>query len=708
MESGKFTIEDSEIAELLGRQNFTTKDSAIYELIKNCYDAGAKFCNIYIDNDSIRIFDDGIGMNYENIKKDWMHVGKSSKGYIDNKSNRVLTGSKGVGRFATARLGNSVKIISKKENNEPILWETNWEFSSFTKIQDDLLQGTNIEITDLRDTWRPNDIKKLENFLMRAYKNEEMKVIIHYKQENPIQITPIFKNIKLGVNCSSKITLDYKSDEMKLVVLIESDEFTDEIASIIDINKIKVYQETFNMQYEVNIFDSNEDLENLLSYLGDFSAEFYFGLSKQQKDMAKHYMYKYNGLELIDVDIALYRNDFSISSLEGKKDWLSISSRARKSPAAASHLTGSWRVRLNQISGFVQIDKINNKNLKDLANRQGIEEDDYYDIFCKIIHFGLGRFEKQRQSIIRKIVQYRGDEKRPAKNEVLKEFLNKPLSVKEMSEEKVTSLASEIKGFQKEANEKSKVFKESEQKYKYDVRILNVLATQGLRASAIAHELHNNRNNLSSGYIDIVDALKEYGFWEELLSDEYTKVSYKNVPLTLDNLNKINHKLLVFLDIILNKIEKRKFKSKVEDIEETISKTIKLWNKQYDWVLIKFDLIYDHEREFKFSEDVIEVILDNLILNSIQHNELEGKLKINIDFKIEREKIIVEYKDNGIGLHPKYKKDARRILDVHETSRADGHGLGMWIINNTVHMYEGEVIDIDGDDGFKINFNLKG
>ena len=56
-------------------------------------------------------------------------------------------------------------------------------------------------------------------------------------------------------------------------------------------------------------------------------------------------MYKYlNTQESIESGIILYRNAFSISSYEGKKDWLGLGKRSRKSPAAASHpgCAGLW------------------------------------------------------------------------------------------------------------------------------------------------------------------------------------------------------------------------------------------------------------------------------------------------------------------------------------------------------------------------------
>lgn len=709
MENLKFTIEDSELAELLGRQNFSTKESAVFELVKNSFDAGALFCDIYIEDKKIKVIDSGNGMSREDIKNNWMHVGKSPKGYKDNQNKRVLTGSKGVGRFALARLGNSVIVTSKKENEGAILWTTDWINTSFGLSSYELEKGTHIEIFDLRDNWRTKDVENLIQFLRKAYKNDDMKLQVHYKGITTI-VESIYKDISIGVNYVTKILLNYKSINTKLKVTIISEEFKNEVAEITGLNNIQSYVREFFMNNELNARKRSDETKLYLNQLGDFSAEFYFNLEKQPADIAEKFRYKYNGILGLDTGIALYRNDFSISSFVGTKDWLEIASRARKSPAAATHLTGSWRVRFNQIFGYVTIDKKKNMNLKDLANRQGLEEDEYYNVFVDIIQFGISRFERYRQDIIRKIDKHNTDTSIENKeNKKLNEFLKKPSSVVKMTRKEIVSLATEIKDIQKTAQEQKKVFIDNEQKHKYDVRILNVLATQGLRASAIAHELQNKKNALASGYTDIVSALKEYGFWEELNSDECTRVSYKNVPKTLSSLEEINIKLIAFLDIILNKIEKNKFNSKIDSIENAITRVVGVWKQQYNWIDFNINCINEEaNRKYMFSDDVLEVVFDNLILNSIQHNEMKDRLRINIEANVSSDLIIFKYIDDGIGLHAKYKEDPMRILEVHETSRNDGHGLGMWIMNNTLHMYSGEVIEINGDEGFKINFTLKG
>lgn len=56
----------------------------------------------------------------------------------------------------------------------------------------------------------------------------------------------------------------------------------------------------------------------------------------------------------------------------------------------------------------------------------------------------------------------------------------------------------------------------------------------------------------------------------------------------------------------------------------------------------------------------------------------------------------------------KYIDNPMKILEVHETSRKQGHGLGMWIVNNTVVMSGGQISEIKGTGGFSILFTLGG
>lgn len=129
MEYLQYVIEDNTIAYLLGVNNFTNDEAAILELVKNSYDARALHVDIMFSGDRLVISDNGQGMDENDIRRAWMHVGKSDKDYeiFDaNNHQRILAGSKGVGRFALARLGSHVIICAKKESCDGVTWETDW------------------------------------------------------------------------------------------------------------------------------------------------------------------------------------------------------------------------------------------------------------------------------------------------------------------------------------------------------------------------------------------------------------------------------------------------------------------------------------------------------------------------------------------------------------------------------------------------------
>lgn len=71
-------------------------------------------------------------------------------------------------------------------------------------------------------------------------------------------------------------------------------------------------------------------------------------------------------------------------------------------------------------------------------------------------------------------------------------------------------------------------------------------------------------------------------------------------------------------------------------------------------------------------------------------------LFITIELNYKDGKLDLVYYDNGVGLDAKYKDNPEKILSVHETTREDGHGLGMWIVSNTIYKLGGS-IDINLD-----------
>ena len=72
------------VKNLFGRGLVTDQVAAVFELVKNSYDADARvvelvFSNLNTDESTLTIRDDGTGMDLVDIEKRWMVIGTDSK-----------------------------------------------------------------------------------------------------------------------------------------------------------------------------------------------------------------------------------------------------------------------------------------------------------------------------------------------------------------------------------------------------------------------------------------------------------------------------------------------------------------------------------------------------------------------------------------------------------------------------------------------------
>ena len=337
-------------------------------------------------------------------------------------------------------------------------------------------------------------------------------------------------------------------------------------------------------------------------------------------------------------------------------------------------------------------------------NRQGLDENIYYQLFVQIILVGINVFERYRQYIIRKInVKNKIDEEFIKK--ISDEIIKNPKRIENLNKSDKEQLVHEIKSF-KQDNKKFKQEKAAvEERYKYDVRILNSLATSGMKATSLAHEINNDRNQIEPSYDDIVNALKKYKVWEIVNSPENRKIACEDIPGLLENNHIAVKKILRFIDAILEKVEKKQFFVECLNIKEILNQILEGWKKDYSWLNI--ETCIDDKVEFNISKDTFYTIFDNLILNSVQQNSEANELKIKIVISRDNNKLKISYYDDGKGLSKKYLDNPRIILEPHETSRTNGHGLGMWIINNTINLQKGKILSISGEGGFEFSFEME-
>ncbi len=193
MPDRKFRV-SSALKDIIGRELITNDFIAVFELVKNSFDAHAKRIDIIFegltsDAPKLVIKDDGKGMDRIDLEKKWLFVAYSAKkegteDYRDKiQSKRIHAGAKGIGRFSCDRLGKHLTIYSKKKVNTPSFnkLEVHWEdfekdaqqefinipvsYSITRSNPYNLRKGTILEITGLRENWDREKLLTLKKSL---------------------------------------------------------------------------------------------------------------------------------------------------------------------------------------------------------------------------------------------------------------------------------------------------------------------------------------------------------------------------------------------------------------------------------------------------------------------------------------------------------------------------------------------------------------
>lgn len=194
MNEVKFRI-SSFLKDLIGRELITDEFVAVFELVKNSFDANANKVKIVFENQynpqaaKIIIMDDGYGMNADDLHNKWLFVAHSEKrdgtegnDYREKIAHRrIFAGAKGVGRFSCDRLGKYLNIITIKDESNSKIEQLSVDWTSFEEnsskefmdisVSHQTLFGTNypnfehgtiLEISGLRDVWDRGRIQKLK------------------------------------------------------------------------------------------------------------------------------------------------------------------------------------------------------------------------------------------------------------------------------------------------------------------------------------------------------------------------------------------------------------------------------------------------------------------------------------------------------------------------------------------------------------------
>ena len=383
----------SGLKNLIGSELITDNFVAIFELVKNSFDADASevnitFENIYSSNAKIIIQDNGKGMDYDDLTNKWLFVAYSAKkdgteefDYRNQiKSSRHYAGAKGVGRFSCDRLGQFLNLITIKNRSNAKIENIVVDWKKFEENQKaefikipvehnelsinkyDIKQGTILEITGINiEEWNRDELKKLKDKLSKLVRPDLNKSA----KEKPFSISIIVPDeIQNDINEKEKFLL--KGEAHKIYRNTVNGKIENFIFEELDIKTTKIVTRISDLGDFVTT--SLNDRENFIytikeknkhNLLNKVSIKLYF-LNRSAKIIFKRRI----GIDAVEYgNVFVYKNGFRIYPFgERNNDILGIDNRA---------VQGYNRyIGLRNLIGVIEIEG-EETDLKETTSRDG-------------------------------------------------------------------------------------------------------------------------------------------------------------------------------------------------------------------------------------------------------------------------------------------------------------------------------------------------
>lgn len=739
VENLKFRI-SSALKDILGRDLITDDFMAVFELVKNSYDAHAtiveiKFEDIESGNGRIIIKDNGKGMNYSDLLNKWLFVAYSAKreGTEDDNfdyrnsihSNRPFAGAKGIGRFSCDKLGKQLYLETTKQETyaktETLL--TEWEkfegdlkeefidinvlHKTIDRSNHGLEHGTVLVIEKLRSEWPRWKYLKLKDSLAKLINpkknrgDNEFKILIDVPEElqRDFDAQEEYQKVNGEIHNFIFEALDLKTTKIIASVTDDGKYVT---TSLFDggtlIYKIK----------EVNEFTLLDNIDYTIYYL-NMSAKLTFtrrmGLSSRQFG-----------------HIFLYKNGFRVYPFgEPGEDPLKIDVRKAQ---GMNRFLGT-----RELIGQIEIFSSTNE-LKETSSRGDglIKTKTYYQLeecFWKVLkrlekyvvdvqHWGISIEDASSDDInsrITELISKLADSNDIVEFDYSKNILEKIESAQAGSAAKLVdnlkriaiengndallgeanSLSGKIqqlKSINEEiVKEKEYVVAEKkviEEKLEIKDREIELLkeASSDEIVELLSIEHHINQATFRvDGYIrGLYEIAKENKNIENQIIDIINNISLENKKIA----SLVKFVRRANFDLLSSKITQ----DLVIYIDQYVKNVyrndrVRRINKK----LVKnVNVLVQPETSFVFEFTPLEIniILDNLLDNSFKASAETVEIKISVVNQI----LEVEYQDNGIGVNPSI---IETMFDFGVTTTS-GSGIGLYHVKKIVQSMGGEIV----------------
>ena len=700
----RFTVDASHV-ERLGYELVGKQGTALAELVKNAYDADATVVTVDIDDTEgdggiIRIEDDGLGMNLDDIRRAWMRISTSNKveNPLSSRYKRRRAGKKGIGRFAVQRLGRALTLTTGQRGyNSGWQLDVDWD-NKHVKGKDITLvpheirpvpknpetEGTVLEIRGLRDRWSTSSTES-------AWRSVSL-LQAPLRDQKP----PPPKNSDPGFQAF----MDLKKSGRKVAGYDVESEFSKSavatISGTIDAKgdaHFEVHSATLNLhdtfKFEARNYKEVGPVRLETDYF-IYATEFFSGL-------------KINTAQKIAAEIGgvrLYRNGFRVAPyVDPNNDWLGFAT-----DVARRHILVP--ANNNNFLGRVYITSAENPGLEETASREGLIENSAYeslvDFIRQCIYWAIKR------------VGWARDKKTKA-NEPGKQIKGALAEQISVLLDRIDDAASD-----KDANEARRDILSFVRRYEDEVQraqaesiryeaMLRVLASLGLSISVFAHEVR-----AASSFAD--DSTKLFLLRareiEEIMADSILK------PL-IDNIESGVEKITVLGDYLggltayagTRKLATTSLIGAIRGFHERIADYL-----SGQGVAMELDLKDAPLRTAPIHRSEIDSILFNLTTNALKavKKARPEAGKVRLSAYRDRKFVVLVVSDNGTGIDPSIQE---KIFEAFFTTTgadnddpAAGAGLGLKIVADIASNYGGSVRVVEPSPDMKtaIEFRVLG
>lgn len=407
---------------LLGDQLIRDPGVAVFELVKNAFDADSAIATVTmsrVDDPSrgqIVVEDRGVGMEADTVSNVWLEPGtdfrikQKDKGEPTAKYKRIPIGEKGVGRFAAHKLGNRIKLITRAAGSEEVVVEIDWEndFKQKRYLEEVEIKvverdpehftgrktGTRLEITDLRDTWTRGMVRDLARAINAI--SSPFAGVGDFKTKLVLEDHPDWIHGLLDVKDVLKFSLYRAKCLMKGATLTYQYEFTPFPGmDLVEARKVTHKVPLGKAKQFVNLDEHNIGPVELRLYVFDQDTKVLKLGEVHDRKGLKEFLNESGGVRVYRGGIRVY--DYG----ERGNDWLGLGGRRVNVPTK--------RLSNNLIVGAVSLDIKKSVNLKlnrgliEKTNREGFVENGDYEAFRDAVVYALQSIEVERNMDKRRI-----------------------------------------------------------------------------------------------------------------------------------------------------------------------------------------------------------------------------------------------------------------------------------------------------------------